>query len=276
MIAVILVLFSGFFEETSSALAKRNLMDQKYKFYSIGFLDMFFAALIFWTIIAFKGAFSFNQAALPLFIIRAALEITLAHITFIAIRDADRSAYAFVRTLTLPILLVVDFVLGYSISSSKVFGILLILASLCLLFFKKGINKKGISFTLLTALLAVATISMFKYSITHWNTVEVDQGLMYLILAFYFFLLAFFRKERPLKSFKAPKLLLQSVTRSLASIIISFAYIFALASVVTTVKRAVAVMWAILSGHFYFREKGLGVKILALLLILTGLILLVV
>lgn len=95
---------------------------------------------------------------------------------------ADRSTYGFLRVLTIPLLLLVDLALGYSLSQGQIVGVSILTLSVLLLLLNHGLRTKGIGFVLLSAVNAVVTLSLFKYDITHFNSVEVEQGITQLVL----------------------------------------------------------------------------------------------
>ena len=177
--------------------------------------------------------------------------------------------------VTIPLLLGTDILLGYTIGTNEIFGIAIIVAALIILFINHGIRREGAWLVLITSINAVATISLYKYNITHFNSVEVEQGIVHIILLAYFFLMAVFvTKENPLRYLRKPLFFGQSAVIGIGTVLISFAYLFATASVITAVKRAATILWAMFSGNLYFKEKKLFVKLISLFLIIGGLVLL--
>jgi len=277
MIGLFLVLTSTFFKEIGTSIGKTKVAEHKESIYTFGFLSML-GSMLFFLFIAFfiRGAFLFSLESLPTFTIRAILEIAQAHVSILAITVADRSTFGFLRIITIPLLLSVDIVLGYSIGLSQIAGIAIIVFVLIFLLLNHGIRKKGMWLVLFTAVNAVVTISLFKYNITHFNSVEAEQALISGIVLIYFLIMALFvAKENPFRFLRQPVFLLQSVTEGISHVVLSFAYIFAAASVITTAKRALSILWAILSGNLYFREKHIGIKIIALIVIVIGFIFLI-
>jgi len=67
----------------------------------------------------------------------------------------------------------------------------------------------------------------------------------------------------------------QSLTNGLGLAIESFAWLYAPASVIVAVKRSLALLWSILFGHHYFRERHVKQKLYAGAVLTVGLILLV-
>lgn len=276
MIGVFMALIAGFFSEIGDSIGKRSVNDHKESIYTMGFLNMFWVVVIL-TSSAFlvTNSFIFSLASLPTFITKMVLEIFQVYMSLSAITIASRSTFGFLRIWTLPLLLVVDIMLGYSVSGWQVGGIFILVIAFILLFINHGIEKKGSGYVIFTAINAVATISLYKYNITHYNSVLAEQLSTCIILLVYSFVMAFFvAKENPFRFFKKPRFLIQSLSGGLASIISSFAYMFAPASVITAAGRSASVFWSVLSGNVYFKESRVVLKMSAVALIGVGIFLL--
>jgi hypothetical protein len=65
-------------------------------------------------------------------------------------------------------------------------------------FFASWFKKQGVLLSLLTSFMAVATITLYNYDITYYNSVAAEQTLIYLILLVFLVGMAFFKaKENP-------------------------------------------------------------------------------
>jgi drug/metabolite transporter (DMT)-like permease len=275
MLGFILALGGSFFGEVSDSIGKRQMGERKASVYTIGFLSLIFA-IIFLTITALtRGDFHFSLGSLPTFIPRVILEIVLNFISLTALARADRSIYGFVRTLTIPLLLIADFLIGYSVSYYQIIGIAIIVFLVAFASVSKKIEKKGVWLVLVSAILPVATLSLYKYDISHFNSVEAEQIILMVILLVFFFVMALTKaKENPLVFLTRPIFFLQAAMSGLSSIG-SFAFLFAPPSVVIATLRGSAVLFSTLSGDFYFREKKPLLKLLLALGIIAGLLFLV-
>lgn len=275
MFGILLASISSLFGEASSSIGKRLVKDHKETIYTMGFLNLLCGAVFLLLIIIFRQKFVFSVASLPTFFIRAILEILQAHIMLKAICKAERSAFSFIRTLTIPLLLAVDIVLGYSIGIFQMIGLGIIVLTI-LYFYADGVlNKKGSLLTLFTAFNAVATVSLYKYNITHFNSFEAEQFLIQMILIIYFIAAGFLiAKQNPFKFLKKTLPLSQSISQGIGSVVGSFAYSFAPASIIMAAERSSGIIWAVLSGNVYFHEKHLGTKLGILALLVGGIILL--
>lgn len=174
--------------------------------------------------------------------------------------------------ITIPLLPLVDLFLGYDIGLFSLIGIIIITIGLIILLINHGLNKKGIEYVLFSSINAVATISIYKYCITHYNSVSAQQIIsLFFILIFLFIMAMYKSKDNPFKSILKKEFFIQSFSMGMGSAIISFAYIFAPASIITGAKRAASILWTIVSGNHYFHEKNILLKIISLILIVIGL-----
>ena len=275
MLGVIITFFGTFFDEVASSISKAKLNQGQISIYSIGLINFLAAALVFIFINIIKQEFNFSLASLPFIGIRAILEIILITLHYRAIARADRSTFGFIRVLTIPLLLFADLALGYKIKTIQLIGIGIIILSLFLVFIYNGIRKRGALITLITAILPVATLSLYKYDITNYNSVAAEQTMIYLVLFIYLWLMAYFKaKENPLSFLKQKIFRYSSLANLAPAFLISYAYVFAPASVILSAYRSSAVFWSVVSGKAYFKEKHLLVKAACLILLVSGLILL--
>ena len=285
MLGLLLVIGSTLASEAGTSIGKWETAHGKESMYTMGFLNSLWATVFLLALAfsvpsgffapGFPSGFVFSAASLPTFLPRLALEIIQAYVTVHAIVYADRSTFGFLRIITIPLLLVADIALAYSIDTFHIAGMGLIIVSLILLFINHGIRRKGAWLVVFIAVNAVLTISLYKYDITHFNSIEAEQTLVSLVLLAFFFCMARMRaKENPLRFFARPIFFAQSLFMGASGAIMSFAYLFSAASVITTAERAANVLFAMLSGRLYFHEKKLWTKVVSFILIMAGLALL--
>jgi hypothetical protein len=179
--------------------------------------------------------------------------------------------------VTIPLLLVVDLMLGYDISTYELIGIGIIILTTLYLASGSILEKTGMWYVLASASLAVITISIYKYHLTYFNnSVAGEQITMSAIMIVYLFLTSYFTtKKNPFRHLKRPRVLTQSLAVGLASVLISFSFLFGASSVIMAAKRTMAVLWSILSGHFFFQEKKFIFKIHAFFVLAGGIYLLI-
>src|SRR3989338_3987567 len=276
MFGVFLISIGQFFSEISDSIIKDRGQRDESLLYALGFLQLIWGELLFLGIAFFsKGSFVFVAAALPTFLARAVLEILQSHFTLLSIIRADRSSFGFIRAGTIPLLLMVDFLLAYTIRPTQVAGIGLIIVCFLLIFAGKQVKKYGVGLVTFTTLNAVATISLFKYDISHFNSVVAEQLLMGAIIIVYFLgMLVLVQRRNPLTYLRNPVYLGQSLASAASHLLDSFAYTFAPASVILAAKRGSAVLWATISGNVYFREANLIFKLVITIMLVGGIVLL--
>ncbi len=272
MTALVLVLLGSIFLEFSTSLGKYEVKHKKESLYAFGFLSGFWSLIILLiTGLFIRDEFIFSLASLPTFGLRAVLEVGLVFLTLHAVLEADRSTYSFLRVLTIPLLLLVDLSLGYAISTTQIIGIFIVITTVLFLIFHHDLSKKGKLLCLASAMLAVVVISLYKYNITHYNSVEAEQSLMIFINLVVLAAAGRIQKhENVLANFKRPLFLVQSLAMGAAGTLLSFAYVFAPASIIVTIERSCGVLASIISGRVYFHEKHLYLKLLAGAAIIAG------
>ncbi len=276
MFGIILASLSTLFKEASSSVGKNEVAHHRESMYMMGFINLSASLVFFGAVGLIRHNFIFSLDSLPTFLIRAMLEILQVFLALKAVTLASRGTFGFLRTLTIPLLLAVDIALGYQIGLGQIIGIGIIAIGLIFLFINHGIEKAGKWWVLGSAVNAVATISLFKYDIANFNSVEAEQTLMIAILLIYFFILLMKRTtDRPWHIFTHRKFLFQSLAEGAGSVISAFAYGFAAASIIVAVERASAIFWSILSGNVFFREKKFFIKAMAMILFIAGLVLII-
>ncbi len=285
MLGILLTAGSAFVEEVSASIGKWETAHGKENVFSFGFLSYFWATIFLFVFAflipkdffasGFPGGFVFNMASLPTFLPRVGLEILQALAGAYALVIADRSTVGFLHIITIPLLLVVDIALSYSVGMPQIAGMSLIIVSLVLIFINHGIKRRGAWLVVFCAVNAVATISLFKYDVTHFNSVEAEQGIVNLVLVIFFFVMALAKtNQNPFRLLMCPVFFTQSFLMGAGGSVMGFAYYFGTASVITSAKRALNILFAMLSGHVYFREKKLWIKVMSFILITLGLVLL--
>jgi len=285
MIGLILTAIATLCREFALTIGKDSVEHEEESIYSMGFLNAFLGA-VFIVLVAlfvpknliaegFPGGFVFDPASLPTLSIRIVIDLILAHITLVAIIKADRSTFGFLRILTIPLLLVVDLIIGYALSMEQILGIFLVVVSLVAIFWSKGVRSAGSRLIVIGALLSVATASLYKYNITNFNSVETEIVVTKSVILIYLFIMALFiARENPFRCMRHGKLFALSFASGISSVLMSFAYLYAPTSVITTGKRSFALLWSMISGNLFFHEHGSGRKLAAFIVIVLGIILL--
>lgn len=274
MFALILVLSASFAEEISQSIGKQSVKLRRESVYNLGFLELFWGFVVMSGIALFGPHNHFDPASLPTLLPRLVLEVTVAYLTVEAIVQADRSTIGFLRLLSIPLLLVVDIVLGYRLTLVQIAGVVIMFFALTLAFHHNPSGKKGAWLVVLSAFLSVGTVSLYKYDITHYNSVAIEQSIVLgTILAFFY--LRGWRGRSPFKLLLRPLSGTQALMSGLGSVLGSFAISFAPASVVVALRRTFALFWAVIFGQAYFHEHSLKRKAYSFGFTVVGIALLV-
>lgn len=276
MFGVFLQAVGSLFEEISCTIGKREVQEGHETIFMMGFLQLSAAAFMFTCMIALGfEKFIFSVDSLWTLLPRAVLETLQVHITLLAIRTADRSAFGFIKVGTVPLLLIIDFFLGYQIQPVQIAGMLLMIGAFIFIFARGVINKKGLGLVVFSTINAVLTITIFKYDISHFNSVGAEQLIIYSVLLTYLYLFIRIKtKERPLAYFRRPICLAQAFTDGIGTLIGSFAYVFAPPSVITAARRSACLLWSTLSGIAVFKEDNKKMKLFVAFVLIVVLVLL--
>lgn len=273
MFGVALVILSQLFGEISTSMGRYEVARKKESLYAMGFLSGIWATVFLIIIGVARDQFIFSFASLPTFALRTLLEIALMFVSLHAVVAADRSTFAFLRTLTIPLLLATDIALGYSLTTLQIAGVSLIAMACLFLFANNSLSRGGKLLCILSAILAVGTLTLYKYNITHFNSVEAEQSLLHLILLAVLVIAAHVHTgENLFRYLLSPLFLVQSIAAGISTVFLSFAYLFAPASIITAAKRGAEVLLAVLSGQVLFREKHVAFKLMAFVLLSAGIV----
>lgn len=272
MIGVLITLLATLFSESSTSIGKYEVKKGEEGVFSFAFINLFFILIFFiaWAVII-PSSFVFSTASLPTFLTRAVLEIIQTYVAVLAITKADRTTFSFFRIITIPLLLLVDIIMGYSLETKQIIGISILFIGVLIALIDRSVNKKHAGLILYTAVGSVATISLYKYNISHFNSFVAEQLLLTIIVLTAVFIFALVKEHsNPLKLLLKRNLFAQSFLQGAAGLIESFAYTFTAASVVVAVARSGGVVWSTIFGRAYFKEKHIAHKIIIVAIIITG------
>jgi len=261
MLVALLLLTSTFALEASSSLGKQYIRQRRETIFDMVFLSVFWGFILLLLTVAFGAPFHFTVASLPTLSLRIILEIFLSYNLAEATVKADRTTMAFLRLLTIPLLLVVDISLGYHISTVQVLGIGLMFSALILIFGHSTRSRRGAWLAVLSAIIAVGTTSLYKFDITHYNSVVGEQTVVLLSIMAFFLFKARHEKRSPFSLLFKPTTGTQSLANGISIALESFALSMAPASIIITLKRSFALVWAIVFGGAYFHEHSLARKV---------------
>lgn len=276
MLGVFITAIGSAVREIGTAIGKSEFDHNREDVFSMGFINALIGTIIFVVISLLTKDFTIAAGSYPTLALRFFLEIALTFIVVRAIVKASRSTFTFLRVLTLPLLLVVDVFIGYVFSWQSIAGIVIITCGLIFLFLQHSLQKDGQWWVITSALLAVATISLYKYNITFYNSVAAEQTIIIAGKMIALFGAAvLLRGHNPIKLLRTPRHIFQALTAGVGGSIISYAYIFAPASIIMSAKRSLTILWAIMSGQHFFHETHFWHKLTAFIIVSVGICLLV-
>lgn len=273
MFGILLTLVGTIFEEAGNSLAKAGVKLKIESVDTLGFLSNFLTSIFFLALVAIRWQYQHIDVWSTLGL-RLIVEIILAWFTVRAIAVCSRSTFGFLRVATIPLLLIVDTLMGYSLDAYQIAGILLITFMLFFLYANHGFEKRGLFFLIMASLLPVITCTLLKFNLNHGNSLELEQAIIGTVLTIYFYTQTWRRRENPFKFFTKPLLLAQVSFHALAGVILSFGFNLINPSIHMAAKRSTSVMASLASGRFVFHEKKMGIKVIAMAFCVLGIILL--
>lgn len=232
---------------------------------------------LFITVIGFLFAdLTFSIDSFATFLPRVVIAVVELQVAVIGIALVDRGSFGFIRLATIPLVLAADLVLGYPLKSLQMLGIIFIVIPIAILFHVDLSKSKRMLLVLAVAVLAAMDLTLYKYDISHFNSVESEQAIMSLVISLYFFLTAvLIRGENPFAFLRQKIYAVQAASSGIAYVVNSFAYLYAPASVIMAAFRGFSVLFSVISGTFYFRERSFLLRAFLFVLIAIGLVLLI-
>lgn len=254
-LGLLLILGGSFFDELSNSTGKSQAMMGRESLFTFGFIRSIWALFILagMTILGIS-AFTFDPQSIPTVLIRLCLEIILTGVVVKAIVTADRTTSTIFSSLTVPFLLIADIVFGYVDNFITVAAVALaIIGVLSVGLFDKKINKKGIGYVLFASLLAVVTTQLYKYNI-QFNSVAAEQLISVGAVSSFYFAAGLIRQKYFLRSLFNRRLVAQSLSSGAGTVLFSFSIYYLPPSLMIAAKRVARMLWAQVSGRYYFHE----------------------
>jgi drug/metabolite transporter (DMT)-like permease len=275
LLAIILILGGSILSEVSSSLGKYSVNHKVVGLFSLGFLNSLIGFGLFAGLVVFQpDAWKFSLASVPILAVRIVLDCLQLFWTLKATAAATRGTFGLVRSATIPLVLIADLLLGYALGPWMLVGMGLIFSTLVILAAMGDLDGKGLKYVALSAVNAAVTISLFKYNITHYNSVATEQIITMFFMMVVCLVLAFAFKERILHAFRRPILAAEGAALGGGGLLDAFAYQFIPASVAVTMIRALSVFWSIIFGKAYFKETHFIPKLMGCAVIVLGIALL--
>jgi len=275
MFAFAILLASTFLEETSETLGKSGVKQRRETIANFAFLTLFWGLIFLGVSLLLGAKFVVKSESLPFLAVRAIIEVAGAFTAVLAITRADRTTTGFMRLLTIPLLLASDVTLGYHLTPLQIAGVCVLFSGLAGAFYGNQHGRRGAGLSALVAIFAAINATIYKWDITHYNSVAGEQIVIYGFGTLFFYLLSLRSGSNPIKLLLHRDTGFQSLTNGLGLAIESFAWTLAPASVIVAIKRSLAVMWSIIFGQHFFHERRVKQKLFAGAILATGLALLV-
>ncbi len=275
MFGILLQLIASFFEEASESLGKDNVRRHLESPWVMGLLNAFVSAVILFALITLiRGWDVMTLHAWPTFLLRAVLLLTQSVAVILAIVKSERSTFGFLRVGTIPLLLLLDLLVGVSVSGLQVVGMMLISGTILFMLLNHGLSRNGLWYVIYTTVSAAFQLSLFRYNATHGNSVELESFLMMVMISLLFYVLARKHGNHPFAVFRLKRPLVQGTLHGVAMVFGSYAFLYAPASILLASARGAGIMASVFAGHWMFHEKKLGLKLLAFVGCAIGIILL--
>lgn len=275
MFGIILAVIAAFFIEIGCSIAKYESEKQSENVWDAMFLNNSFTLLGYLAVGIYFGTLNFAISSWPLVMLNVSLSVIGNFVGNTVTLRAPRSLAGSFRMLTVPLLTVVDYYLGYDISPIQILGIGIVVVTILTLMKRDAWHKPSTKWLLLNTICTVVTLSFYKYNIDHVTNVETLQTIVTASVLISTFIFAhFFKKQNLFKLFKKPFALLQATSMGIGSVLDGFAYLYAPASIITATYRSSQALWTLVSGSLYFHEHKIWSKIIAVLFLSGGVLLL--
>jgi hypothetical protein len=263
--ALSIISISTFFDEVSASIGKKSMQQNKQNVYQLGFLTCFWSLILMSVLVLLGANIRFNPKSIPFLASNIALFISFNLIAGRAIKIANRSSIGLIRPITIPLLLLVDLAIGYKLTSLQIAGTFIVFLTLISAIRDKQSSRKGSGLIFVSSVLSVGMASISKYDITYFNSVAVDQSIVMGCSLAFFSLACFVQGSNPFRLLSKPRNNTQSMTAGLSGVLEGFAYLYAPASVVVSLKRGTALIWSTISGKIYFKEENLIQKLVPIM-----------
>lgn len=280
MLGILLMAIATLLGEASVAANKLSTREHTIDYIDTGIIVVF-AGIVSFLIagIIYPASVLFDLGTLPTFLTRLSLEIPLTIFSGYALMKAERSTFAMLRSLTIPLLLIVDLMMHYPLSVTQISGALVITLALASTVSAK-FSKAGMWWCIATAIGAVGTISLYKIDIDatrlHHNSVIAEQIVM-LLAIFIALILAKLVLHKPLPTrviFHERRTQLSLLASAFGGIIEAFSYKYVVGTaLVLAAKRGIGIVLSLVTGRAVFHEDNLKARSMVAVAIIAGLIL---
>lgn len=275
MFGIVLVVIAAFFVEIGCSVAKHEHSKHSEDVWGAIFLNSFLTLLIYLAVGVYRGTVDFFVHSWPILVIAALFHLVSTFVSNMATLKASRSIAGIFRMLTVPLLTIVDYFLGYDISPVQILGIGVIVLTIVTLMKRDTWHKPSTKWLVLNTIMTVLSITIYKYNIDHIATVETVQVVNFIFLTLGAIIGArIANKQNLFRLFTHPFAFLQAGSMSVGSVLDGFAYSYAPASIISAAYRSAQAFWTLVSGSFYFHEHKIFTRVIAVIFLVSGVFLL--
>ena len=253
-----------FWEQAAIKIKKINKLHQYQKWLLILFFEFIISATILIFFIKWTY-FKISTLSILLEIILIILIIEFFYFVIKVIEESDRSTATIFSSLVIPLLLITDIILWYNITYYQILWVIFISTILLYNSFSWVINTKWIKYILITNLISLVSISIYKYLITNYTNAYTQLNIQSLFGSILLSLLII--KNYWLKWIKKllnKNYLLIGLLRGSGTTITWIAYMFWPASIVTVFKRISTMFWWTIFWKIIFEENNFKQKLVSI------------
>jgi hypothetical protein len=202
---------------------------------------------------------SFTRTLLSFFLLifQVLAGVLFNELTNKAIHHAERSTFSVLSTITIPLLLICDILLGYETTRWQIGGVMLLVVMLTYVFFRGHFSMKGVKYVISSNLISLGTIVAFKYTTTYYASTELMNFLTSGgISALLFVIICKTKGFKGIKAVMKPKYIGFASLYGVGGVLCAAAYKFMIASMVIALKRFLSMIFGVITGKLYFHEKN--------------------
>jgi drug/metabolite transporter (DMT)-like permease len=156
MISGIMILFFGcLFLEQSTVLKKK--LGAEIDFHQISLLVMLATTVFAFFAVFLEQDWNFTRTLTSFFLLvfQVLAGIIFQELTNKAIHYADRSTFSVMSTMTIPLLLISDIILGYGVSRRQIAGVIILTIMLTITILRGDFSMKGIKYIISSNLISL-------------------------------------------------------------------------------------------------------------------------
>jgi small-conductance mechanosensitive channel len=170
---ILLLCIGCFFLEQSTVIKKRH--GSEINIHQISFLTLLAVMIFSGIAVRFSGdrTFTWTLTSFFLLVFQIFAGVLFNEFCNKAIHHADRSTFSVMSTMTIPLLLVFDLLLGYTVTWWQICGVILLTFMLGYAFFRGRFSMKGMKYIITANIISLATVIAFKYATTHYASTEL-------------------------------------------------------------------------------------------------------